>query len=54
MLVYEDDTLDKIDRMYRVVVRNQNKVSIIEDRLNNSKKINQDKLIRVREMNEHN
>lgn len=47
------DTLKKINDIESVIYRNQNKVSIIKKRLVQNKKINEDKMIKVRKMNEN-
>ena len=49
-----DDTMDKIDKIYLTIVRNQNKVDKIEKNLKYSKKLNEHKMIRVRKLNEKN
>lgn len=49
-----DDTMDKIDKIYLTIVRNQNKVDKIEKNLKYSKKLNEDKMVRVRKLNEKN
>ena len=47
-----DDTLNKISKIRRVIVRNQNKINKIKNNFLKSKKVNEEKLIRVRELNE--
>ncbi len=47
-----DDTLNKIQAIRHIVFRNQNKVNKIKSNLEKGKKINEEKLIRVRELNE--
>ena len=48
-----DDTLSQIDKIYYTILRNQNKIDKIEKNLYKGKKLNDEKLVRVREMNEH-
>ena len=49
-----NDTLKKINSIKELLVRNQNKVEFVKKRLYASKRLNQDKLVRVRELNEEN
>ena len=59
MLQYEsnipgyEETLKNINSIKKMVMNNQRKVNLIEKSLGESKKINEDKLILVRQMNEH-
>lgn len=46
-----EDTLKKIGEIENKLYRNQNRLSIIKKNLRNSKKINEDKLKKVRELN---
>ena len=48
-----DSTLDKINKIEHTIVRNQNKVNKIKKRMENSKKINEEKLMRIKKLNEH-
>ena len=50
---YYDDTLNKIYSIRKVVLRNQNKVNKIRNHLKMGKKLNEEKLMRVKELNEH-
>ena len=47
-----EDTLKKIGQIEDKLLHNQNRVAIVKRNLKNSKKINEDKLILVRKMNE--
>ena len=47
-----EDTLKKINQIENKVIRNQNRVEIVRKNLKVSKKLNEDKMIRVRELNE--
>lgn len=47
-----EDTLKKIDKIENKLLHNQNKVSIIKKNLRRSKKLNEDKMIKVRELNQ--
>ena len=46
-----EDTLKNINKMEEVIYKNQYKVRYVKDKLKLSKKINSDKMIRVRELN---
>ena len=48
-----EDTLKKFGQFEKNIMRNQHRVEIIKKNLQVSKKINCDKLIKVREMNEN-
>ena len=48
-----DSTLNKINKIEHTIVRNQNKVNKIRKRMENSKKINEEKLMRIKKLNEH-
>jgi hypothetical protein len=47
-----EDTLKKITAIENKLVRNQNKVAIVKKNLKRSKKINENKIVRVRELND--
>ena len=47
-----DDTLKNIKKIEEKVIRNQNRVSIIRNNLKTSKKLNENKMIYVRKLNE--
>ena len=47
-----DDTLKNIEKIENKLLHNQNKVSIIKNNLKKSKKLNEDKMIKVRELNQ--
>ena len=47
-----EDTLKNIEKMENKLLHNQNKVSIIKNNLKKSKKLNEDKMIKVRELNQ--
>ncbi len=47
-----DDTLKKLNKMERVIFQNQNRVEIIRKNLRASKKINENKMVRVRRLND--
>lgn len=47
-----DDTLKKINKIEEHIIHNQNKVDIIKKNLKRSKKINEEKMERVRKLNE--
>lgn len=47
-----DDTLKNIEKIENKLLHNQNKVSIIKKNLKKSKKLNEDKMIKVRELNQ--
>ena len=47
-----DDTLKKINAIEKKLIRNQNKISIVKKNLKQSKKLNEKKIIKVRELNE--
>lgn len=47
-----EDTLKKINKIEKKLLHSQNKVSIVKKRLYANKKLNSDKLIRVRELND--
>lgn len=48
-----EDTLRKINQIHHQVLRSQNRVEKIRDRLKKSKKLNEQKLIRVKELNKN-
>ena len=48
-----NSVLDKINKLEHTIIRNQSKVKKIRNRLSQSKKINSEKLMRVRKLNEH-
>ena len=48
------DTLNKINNIEKITYRNLNKINIIEKKLIISKKINEDKLAKVKSLNERN
>ena len=48
-----DNTLDSIKKIEHALYRNKNKIDKIRDNLKKSKKINDDKLVRVRELNKN-
>lgn len=47
------DTLMRLDDLYYMVQKNQKRLNIIEKNLNYGKRVNEEKLVRVRELNEH-
>lgn len=47
------DTLMRLDDLYYMVQKNQKRLNIIEKKLNYGKRVNEEKLVRVRELNEH-
>jgi len=47
-----EDTLKKIGKIEENIIRNQNRVEIVRKNLKFSKKLNEDKLRKVRELNE--
>ena len=47
-----EDTRKHIDNLYDMILRNQNKISIVEKNLNRGKKMNEEKLKLVKSMNE--
>lgn len=47
-----EDTLKNIEKIENKLLHNQNKVSIIKNNLRKSKKLNEDKMIKVRELNQ--
>ena len=47
-----EDTLKKIDKIHHNIVRSQNRVFKIRERLRKSKKLNEQKMVRVKELNE--
>lgn len=47
-----DDTLKNIEKIENKLLHNQNKVFIIKNNLKRSKKLNEDKMIKVRELNQ--
>lgn len=49
-----EDTLKNIEKIENKLLHNQNKVSIIKNNLKKSKKLNEDKMIKVRELNQKN
>ena len=46
-----EDTLKNIEKIENKLLHNQNKVFIIKNNLRRSKKLNEDKMIKVRELN---
>ena len=48
-----NDTLNRLNDLYVMVLNNQKKLQIIEKNLDYGKKINEEKLVRVKELNEH-
>ncbi len=48
-----EDTLRKLEKIHHTVVRSQNRVELIRTNLKKSKKLNEEKLVRVREMNQN-
>lgn len=48
-----DDTLKKISMIENKVIHNQNKVDIIKKNLKRSKKINEEKMIKIKKLNEN-
>lgn len=47
-----EDTLKKLDKIEAKLLRNQNKVLLVKQNLKRSKKLNEEKLVRVKEMND--
>ena len=47
------DTLMRLDDLYYMVQKNQKRLNIIEKKLNYGKRVNEEKIVRVRELNEH-
>lgn len=48
-----DDTLKKIDKIYHNVIRSQNRVEKIREKLKVSKKLNEKKMVRVKKLNDN-
>lgn len=46
------DTLKKINDIENIIYRNQNKVNIVKNKLIKNKKVNEDKMIKVKKLNE--
>ena len=47
-----EDTLKKIEKLEKKLMHNQNKVSIVKKNLKKSKKLNEDKMVKVRQLND--
>lgn len=47
------ETLDNINKVEKIIINNRKKVDIIKKRMLESKKINEDKMIRVKKLNEN-